>query len=64
MPQDNKERMKWFVTITAAAILGLSTIHRSLQGLEADKSLCIVFVIMGGFVWGANAFEYLKNKIR
>ena len=57
-------KMKWFVTVVAAFVLTVSTIFRSQQGLEADKSLCFVFVIMGGFVWGANAFEYLKNKIK
>ena len=56
--------MKWFVTIMAALILAISTIYRSAQGLDADKSLCTVFVIMGGFVWGANAFEYIKNRLR
>jgi hypothetical protein len=62
--QQDKNRMKWFVTIMAALILAISTIYRSAQGLDADKSLCTVFVIMGGFVWGANAFEYIKNRLR
>lgn len=61
---EQKNWMKWFVTITSAFVLAISTIYRCLHGLEADRSLCTVFVIMGGFVWGANAFDYLRNKLK
>lgn len=61
MKLDNKERMKWFVTIVASLLLAFSTITRVLNGQEADRTLCIVFVVMGGFVWGANVIEFIKK---
>lgn len=61
MALDTKDRMKWFVTIVSSILLSISTIARLATGLEADKTLCTVFVVMGGFVWGANVIEFIKK---
>lgn len=53
--------MKWFVTIVSSLLLVISTISRIIQKLEADKTLCTVFVIVVGLIWGANFISYFKK---
>jgi len=61
MKIEQSVKLKWFVTITISVLFGVSTIFRVLNGQEADKSLCGVFIVMGGFVWGANLINVFKK---
>lgn len=54
--------MKWFVTIIISGLLVYSTIYRSLEGKDADKTVCAVFTIALGFVWGTNLINYFIKK--
>lgn len=54
-------KMKWFVTIVSSLLLIISTISRIIQKLDADKTLCTVFVIVVGLIWGANFINYFKK---
>lgn len=54
-------KMKWFVTIVSSLLLIISTLIRLRNGVEADKILCTVFVIVVGLIWGANFINYFKK---
>lgn len=54
--------MKWTTIIVASGLLGFSTIIRLFQGKEADKSLCWMFVVIAGLIYGANFINIFKNK--
>lgn len=57
-----RQGMKWFVTIVASVLTIFSTVFRTINGGEADKYVCAVFVVSLGFVWGANMISYIIKK--
>ncbi len=53
--------MKWFIVGISALLLIASTIVRMIANLEADKTLCMVFIIVAGLVFGANLISLFKK---
>ncbi len=53
--------MKWFIIGVVSFLLILSTIFRLVTSLGADRTLCMVFIIVAGLVFGANLIGLFKK---
>jgi hypothetical protein len=59
---NGKNRQKWFVTIIASLLIVVSTFYRLVNGMEADKTVCTVFMFIAGLPWGANIIDFIRKK--
>jgi hypothetical protein len=53
--------MKWLVLIVASAVFFGSAFLSFLRGKEIDTTICWVFIVVAGLVWGANFINILKK---
>tara|TARA_R100000750_G_C2308089_1_gene81406 strand:- start:343 stop:573 length:231 start_codon:yes stop_codon:yes gene_type:complete len=54
-------KMKWFIILISGLLYVFSVIIRSLQGLEVDRTLTLLFMGVASLVFGAHLKDWFKQ---
>ena len=55
--------MRWVSFTAVTAIFAFASLKAVNDGRETDKIVAGVFLVVVGFVWGANIWKFIVNRV-
>ena len=52
--------MRWITFIVVTILFIMAVVKAILSGKELSRELTVVYIIIIGFIWGANIWKFIK----